>query len=420
MTAYRILGALLHPLLPLYLRRRVAQGKEDMTRIDERKGKATLPRPAGPVLWFHAASMGESLSVIPLIKALSTRYPQMHFLLTTVTITSAKMASQRLPERAFHQFVPLDTPQGMRRFLRHWKPSAAFWVDSELWPNMIHMTQRTGCPLFLINARISERSMRRWFRLRSLAQAMLSSFSMILAKSEEDARRFRNLGAEQVEVRGNLKFSSPPLEADSRITGEILARIGDRPVWLSASTHRGEEAIIAAVHQTLKESFPSLLTIIVPRHSNRGDEIVQGLQESGLRVAQRSKEEDILSETDLYVADTMGELGVFYRISGIVFIGGSLVPHGGQNPFEPARLDCAILYGPHMENFTEFCVELEAVQGAIRVANQAELAARVGDLLRDHDREEALAQAAMKAVERHQDVTERIVEALVPYLEKIA
>ena len=386
----------------------------------ERFGKASLPRPQGRLFWFHAASMGESLSVIPLIKELRQRYPEARILLTTVTVTSARMVASRLPEGAFHQFAPLDTPQAMRRFLAHWKPDAAFWVESELWPNMVTMTGNTGCPLFLLNARISERSMKRWFRLRTLAQTMLDAFSLILAKNEEDARRFRNLGALRVDVKGNLKFSAPPLEADSKITGEIISRIGDRPVWLAASTHPGEETIVASVHQSLKESFPSLLSIIVPRHSSRGDEIAAGLRDSGLSVSQRSREEDIQPETDIYVADTMGELGVFYRIAGIVFIGGSLVAHGGQNPFEPARLDCAILYGPHMENFHEFCTELEAMQGAVRVVSSAELTARVGDLLRDHDREEKLAQAAMKTVQNNQQVTGRVLEALAPYLDKRA
>jgi len=416
-TLYRIVTFLLHPLLPLYLKERARRGKEDLSRMGERFGRVTLPRPPGRLFWFHASSMGESLSVLPLIKELSARYPDTRFLLTTVTVTSARMAAQRLPEAAIHQFAPVDTPQALRRFLAQWKPDAAFWVESELWPNMVLMTKKTGCPLFLINARISERSMKRWFRFRMLAQAMLESFTLILAKSEEDARRFRNLGAEHVEVKGNLKFSAPPLEADSKVTGEILSRIGDRPVWLAASTHPGEEAIVASIHQRLKESFPTLLSIVVPRHSRRGDEIASGLRESGLVAAQRSKQEDILPETDIYVADTMGELGVFYRIAGIVFIGGSLVPHGGQNPFEPARLDCAILYGPHMENFTEFCVELEAVQGAVRVASATELGARIGDLLRDHDREEALAKAAMKAVAQNQQVTQKVLESLAPYLD---
>lgn len=417
---YRILTCLLHPLLPLYLKRRARKGKEDVSRMGERFGRASLPRPGGRLFWFHAASMGESLSVIPLIKELRAKYPDARILLTTVTVTSARMVASRLPEGAFHQFAPLDTPQAMRRFLAHWKPNAAFWVESELWPNMVTMTGKTDCPLFLLNARISERSMKRWFRLRTLAQAMLDAFTLILAKSEEDARRFRNLGAQQVEVKGNLKFSAPPLEADSRVTGEILSRIGDRPIWLAASTHPGEETIIASAHQSLKESFPSLLSIIVPRHSSRGDEIAEGLRDSGLSVSQRSKEEDIQPETDIYVADTMGELGVFYRIAGIVFIGGSLVAHGGQNPFEPARLDCAILYGPHMENFHEFCAELEAMQGAVRVASPAELTARVGDLLRDHDREEKLAVAAMKTVQNNQQVTGRVLEALASHLDKHA
>lgn len=416
---YRFLTFLIHPLLPLYLKRRAGKGKEDPSRIGERLGCPSVPRPSGKLLWFHAASVGEAMSVLPLIRSMSQQYPEARFLLTTVTVTSARISAQRLPEAAVHQFAPLDTPQALRRFLKHWKPDTAFWVESELWPNMLLMTKKTGCPLFLINARISERSMKRWFRLRSLAQAMLESFTLILAKSETDARRFRNLGAERVEVKGNLKFSAPPLEADSKTVGAMLSQIGDRPVWLAASTHAGEETLVASVHQGLKESFPSLLTIIVPRHNQRGEEIADGLRAGGLQIALRSKQEELTPETDIYIADTMGELGVFYRIAGVVFIGGSLVPHGGQNPFEPARLDCAILYGPHMENFTEFCDELEAAQGAVRVHNATELSARIGDLLRDPHREEELAKAALKAVQRNQEVTGRVLETLTPHLDGV-
>ncbi len=417
---YRSLSFIAHMFLPLYLRVRAWRGKEDPSRMQERFGRASLPRPHGTLLWFHAASMGEALSVIPLIRRIGETYPDVRFLLTTVTVTSAKMAVERLPNTAVHQFTPVDTPQSIRRFLKHWKPDMALWVESELWPNMILMTEKTGCPMFLLNARISERSMRRWFRFRNVASTMMRAFTLILAKSETDARRFKNLGATRVEQRGNLKFSAPPLEANSKATGELVAQTGDRPLWLASSTHPGEETIVASVHQSLKESFPALLSIIVPRHSHRGDDIVAGLKDSGLQVAQRSHKEPITQETDIYVADTMGELGLFYRVAGIVFMGGSLVPHGGQNPFEPARLDCAILYGPHMDNFTEFCMELEAVQGAIRVPSAAELGAHVSDLLRDHDWEEEIARAAYKAVQDNQQVIEQVLEALRPYLDAVS
>ena len=361
--------------------------------------------------------MGEATSIVPLIRQLLERYPDLHILLTTVTVTSARNIAHRLPEKAFHQFAPIDTPSAIRRFLAHWNPDTAFWVESEFWPNMMLMTRKSGCRMCLLNARISQQSAERWYQLRPLIQMMLESFELILAKSDRDAARLKNLGAYQVEVKGNLKFSSPALEADPKVTSDIVQVVGDRPRWLAASTHPGEEAMMAEMHQQLKESFPSLLTVIVPRHADRGGEIARELRNKGLKVARRSKEEPIDNDTDIYLADTMGELGIFYRLSGIVFIGGSLVAHGGQNPFEPARLDCAILYGPHMENFTEFCQELESAEGAVRIQNTDELAVRIDDLLRDHDRQEKLAEAAFLAVKAKEKVIDDVLEAICPLID---
>lgn len=419
LSLYRLLASLLHPVLPLWLGRRARRGKEDTARLGERFGVTSLPRPAGKLLWFHAASMGEALSVLPLMQRIGQVYPRVRFLLTTVTVTSARLAETHLPEGAAHQFAPVDTPQAIRRFLDHWRPDMAFFVDSELWPHMLHMTRQTGCPMFLLNARMSERAARRWRYCPPLVRAMLGNFTLILAKSTEDAARFRRLGAERVEMKGNLKFSVPPLAADARITEALRTRIGDRPLWLAASTHPGEETMIASVHQALKQEFPALLTLLVPRHSRRGDAIAAELRASGVRVARRGAGEEIRSDTDIYLADTMGELGVFYRLAGIVFIGGSLAAHGGQNPFEAARLDCAILYGPHMENFTEFCAALEAARGAITVRSATELAARVEALLHDPDRRNALAHAAAGAVRNTQHVLQDVLAALDPSLKEL-
>ncbi len=414
---YLSLSLLIAPLLPLWLRVREKQGKEDGQRRNERVGAAGLPRPQGKLIWFHAASMGESSSVLPLIKSLREMYPDMFILLTTVTVTSARHVATRLPEGALHQFAPVDTPQAVRKFLHHWRPDMAVWVESELWPNMIFTAHARGIPLVLLNARISARSFARWQTFRSFVQRMLSCFALIQAQSEEDAARLRNLGAQHVSMPGNLKFSAPALEADSRLTGEIVSIIGDRKTWLASSTHPGEEAIIGKAHLQLREQFPNVLTIIVPRHNTRGDEIARELSVLGCRVAQRSKGEAITNDTDIYLADTMGELGIFYRLAGIVFVGGSLVPHGGQNPFEPARLDCAILYGPHMENFKEFCAELEAHEATRKVRHERDLVEYVAELLRDHDKQELLAQRALEAARDKQEVLTRVQEALRPLIE---
>ena len=382
----------------------------------ERVGKAKLPRPEGKLVWFHAASMGESSSVVPVIKRLLEQHPEVKVLLTTVTVTSAKNIGENLPEGALHQFAPVDTPLAMKRFLEHWKPDVAFWVESEFWPNMMTMTHEHGCPMVLLNARVSRRSFRRWQKFRASIEQLLNMFTMILAKSEEDASRLRNLGADtqKVSVQGNLKFSAPALEADPKLTSEILGQIGGRRIWLAASTHAGEEDMMADVHQSVKATYGDLLTVIVPRHSRRGKEIATSIEKKDMRVALRSRGDEITSGTDVYVADTMGELGIFYRLAGIVFIGGSLVPHGGQNPFEPALLDCTILYGPYMDNFKEFCHELEVVHGAVLVKNETELAARVDELLRDQSRQEDIAQAALNAVCAKQTVIDDVLASLEP------
>lgn len=416
LAIYRIFSWLASLIVPVIILVRIYGKKEDKTRVAERFGRASVPRPDGNVVWIHAASMGESLSVLPVIQKLITDNPSIHVVLTTVTLTSARTIAPKLPARTFHQFAPVDLPWATARFVRHWKPDLAIWVESEFWPNQMLSMHKTEKPMVLINARISEHSAGNWRRAPYAIRTLLSCFRIILAKSEEDARRLKNLGAQHVSCVGNLKFSSPALDADPKVTSEILSLIGDRPVWVAASTHPGEEDMVGDVHRLLREKFPRVLTLIVPRHNIRGNEIAAQLSLKKLRVSQRSKQETISEETDIYLADTMGELGIFYRLAEIVFIGGSLVPHGGQNPFEPARLDCAVLYGPHMENFTEFCAELEAVGGAALVKDSNDLAEKVEALLRDHEKQDDMANAALEIVKGKQDVLENVIKELQPYL----
>ncbi len=411
---YRIASYFIMPFLPFYLRWRVKQGKEEPLRMKERFGKASLPRPDTPLIWVHAASMGESQSVMPLVRRWAEAFPQVHILMTTVTVTSARHVVTRLPENAFHQFAPLDTPLAIRRFLKHWQPDMACFVDSELWPNMIVTIHAFGIPLALLNGRISDSSAQRWHKVRAFSEQLLQCFTHIFAKSDEDTRRFANLGAVNPVSFGNMKFSSPPLPSDSKLMGELIGEIGGRPVWLAASTHEGEEIMIGEIHSHLQEAFPGLLSIIVPRHNTRGDTIREALEMQELRVVQRSRKETIKAHTDVYIADTMGELGIFYRMASIVFIGGSLVPHGGQNPLEAARLDCAILYGAHMDNFREFCTELEQAGAAIPVRDQSHLRESLETLLRDQGKQDEMAQAALDVVERNKHVIDHIHEALSP------
>lgn len=413
---YRTLSTLASPLVRLWLMQRQKQGKEDASRLRERLGYAAFPRPAGPLVWFHAASVGESNSVLPFIQHIAVSYPGVNILVTTGTTTSAALLGNKLPERAFHQFVPVDTPGAVSRFLSHWKPDLVFWVESELWPNLVLETQRRGCKQVLINARMSEKSYVNWQRFPGLAERMLLGFTCCFAQTAQDAERLSALGAKDVRYFGNLKFDAPPLSADAREVGKLVSMVGERPLWVAASTHPGEEEKLAKVQQKLKKQHPGLITIIVPRHANRGSDLSAMLEGQGLKVAQRSKEEPIEDDTDIYIADTMGELGIFYRIAGIVFMGGSLVDHGGQNPLEAARLDCAILTGPYTQNFSEICKELASKGGLLRVKDSDDLQAQLHLLLKDHARQEEVAQAAIAAVGEMKGPLDHILECIQPLL----
>lgn len=415
---YRLLTLLATPFVYLYLLKRRAMGKEHASRMGERFGKASFPRPQGALIWVHAASVGEAHSIVPLIRCLTEQFPQASVLLTTGTVTSAQLMDAKLPERAYHQFVPVDTWPAVARFLNHWKPDVAIWTESELWPNLVTLTESGGCAMALLNARMSPKSYEMWTKFESVIRPLVRAFDIICPQSDEDAQHYARFGARNVQMLGNLKHDVPPLPADSKAMAALLAQIGDRPVWIAASTHNGEESLIAEAHGKLSNDHPSLLTIIAPRHADRGPKIAAELTEKGFTTVLRSRGEAIDEITDIYIADTMGELGIFYRIAGIVFVGGSLVPHGGQNPLEPARLDCALITGPHTHNFISICNELEERNALLRVQNVSELVTEVGMLLRDHGRQEQVAHAALALAQEKQGVLERVLAALKPLLEK--
>lgn len=415
---YTILTFIASPVIELYLLKRKKNGKEDVKRFPERFGYAVVPRPDGTLVWIHAASVGEALSVLPIINKLSESHRNVNFLLTTGTTTSAKLVENRLPQRVFHQYVPVDTPLAVKRFLKHWQPNLALWVESELWPNLVVQTS-TKCPMILVNGRISDKSYLTWQRYKSLGKELLEQFALTLPQSKLDAERFVNLGAKNVKYLGNIKYDAPALSSDSKKMAELVSQIGERPLWLAASTHNNEEQKIASIHKELKEDCPNLLTIIAPRHPKRAAEILQDIKAIGLSVAVRSKAQPIEGDTDIYIADTLGELGIFYRLVPIVFIGGSLVNNGGQNPLEAARLDCSIVYGLHMENFMEIKHEMEQAGAAICVNNQSDLQQAVHELMRKPQKQEALVKAAHKVVDSKAGVLDAYVEQIDTYLNKV-
>ncbi len=411
LTAYRLATRALGPALPLLLALRMRRGKEDARRLTERCGIPSLDRPDGKLVWIHAASVGESLSVLPLIDRLIAA--GLHVLITTGTVTSAHLMEERLPEGAIHQFAALDHPDYTARFLDYWKPDLAVWVESEFWPNLIVSAHERGIPLALVNARITQRSFEGWQRFPRFIANLLGRFSLLLAQDEASARRLEGLGAHAVGTPGNLKHDAAPLTADDAKLATLRDAIGGRPVWIATNTHEGEEQVAADAHLALASAHPGLLTLIVPRHPARGATIATELKKRGLAVAQRSLGDAITPATDVYLADTLGELGIFYRLADIAFIGGTLTNTGGHNPFEPARLHAALIAGPSDFNFAESYSSFEKADAMIRIDDAASLANAVARLLDDGLERKRRCDAAEAIASTSSGATDRTATALL-------
>ncbi|HYC05206.1 MAG TPA: 3-deoxy-D-manno-octulosonic acid transferase [Azospirillaceae bacterium] len=413
-TLYRGLTHLAGPGVRLLLRRRLRRGKEDAARLGERLGAPGLPRPPGRLVWLHAASVGESLALLPLVDRLLARGAAV--LVTTGTVTSAGLMARRLPKGALHQYVPVDLPGAVGRFLDHWRPDLALWIESEFWPNLLAGVRRRGIPAALVNARLSARSHANWRRAPRTAARLLSAFRLALAQTEETAARLRGLGLADVRCVGNLKYSADPLPADAGELARLALAVGDRPAWVFSSSHEGEEEVAADVHAALAARLPGLLTVLVPRHPDRADAVAGLLEERALTVARRSLGQVPAPGTDVFLGDTLGELGLFYRLAPLAVVGGSFVPVGGHNPVEPALLGAGVLYGPHMHNFAEMAAELEATGSARRVADASALAAMLAGLLADGGARANMAAAGRAVAERNRQAADRIMEALAPLL----
>jgi 3-deoxy-D-manno-octulosonic-acid transferase len=422
---YRAATEVLTPVLPAVIRYRERQGKEDGARRRERLGIASLARPEGELVWLHAASVGETNAVLPLIAELRQRRPDRRFLLTTGTVTSAALARARLTPSDIHQYAPLDAPKYVARFLEHWRPNLAALTESEIWPNTILACQERNIPIALVNARMSDRSYRRWRKSRRVARALFSRIRLILAQNERLARRFRELGGRTVTTAGNLKVDAPALPVSEAALSELRDQIGQRHVLLAASTHPGEDEIVLEAFQLLRAMLPDLLLIVAPRHPARGRALEQMATAANLRCTKRRggdasdsvAMDPITPETDVYVANTVGELGLFYSLAQVSFIGGSLVERGGQNPMEAIHFSSAVLTGPSQFNFRDAYRELGRRHGMIEVSDAAGLAAAVKHLLTDatafeqqlHDAAEGLA-AMVGALA----VTADALDALLP------
>jgi 3-deoxy-D-manno-octulosonic-acid transferase len=414
LRVYRKLSSAMMPLAPALMKQRLKQGKEDPARIGERRGLSKDVRPTGPLVWIHGASVGEVLAAAALIEKL--RELNLRILLTSGTVTSADIVAKRFPADVIHQYVPYDSPRYVARFLDHWQPSLALFIESDLWPNLILSSAARRLPMVLINGRMSQRSFPRWSRMSGTISALLGKFEVCLAQSQADAERFTALGSRNVVTTGNLKLDVPAPPADPARLERLMAVTRGRPIIVAASTHPGEEEILLQVHRSLAGFFPQLLTVIVPRHPDRGEAIARTIAAAGLHAGLRSREELPTAATDVYVADTMGELGLFYRLAPIVFMGGSLVAHGGQNPIEAVKLGASIVHGPHVFNFTDVYEALDRAGGARQADTQEALVKQLGQLLADPAACETTAAAAGRVVEQLGGALERTLTALEPYL----
>ncbi len=394
---YRRFSQFTAPAVDLWLAHRRKQGKEDGARFRERHGHASQTRPDGRLAWAHAASIGEALAVLPLAERLVAE--GLNVLITSGTVTSAEILAKRLGTGMMHQYVPIDRPGAVRRFLDHWRPDVAIWVESELWPNLVLGTAARKIPMVMVNARMSERSAKRWRSMPRLIAPLLGAFSAVLAQSAADSKRLQALGATSASLGGNIKYDAPPLPVNEAALQRLSLDLGARPHWLAASTHPGDEAAAADAHSALAGNVPGLLTLIAPRHPARTADIADMLRARGITPAIRSQGDHIAADTEIYIADTLGEMGLLYRAVGTVFVAGSLANHGGHNPVEPALLSNALLAGPDMRNFDDACVALQDAGGITRVARADALADALRPLLNDAERRQQQADAALAAAQ---------------------
>ncbi len=414
LTLYRYAGAAAFPLMGPYVAWRASKGKEDKGRSKERYGIAGYERPDGPLIWFHAASVGETIAIVPLVRTILSY--GVNIVLTTGTVTSAKVVRERLGNSVIHQYVPLDIKPAVSRFLNHWRPDLAIIAESEIWPMTILELGARNIPQVLVNGRMSDKSFASWTKRASLAEALFENFSHVVAQSEIDGERFRTLGARPVSVSGNLKVDTPPPPVDERALRVLRRQIGARPTWAAVSTHDGEEKMAAEIHAALRKRHPGLLTVVVPRHPARADELASGIGAMGLRLVRRSSGEPVAADTDILLGDTIGEMGLYLRLTEIAFVGRSLTSTGGQNPLEPAMLDTAILAGCNVQNFREAYKNLIDAGGAKLVRDRNMLAGAVNYLLANHEARKGMMTAAATTVENMRGALAATMKALEPFI----
>ena len=414
LAVYLAVSSGLEPLARRILRRRIAAGKEDPERSEERIGRPGMPRPEGEIIWMHSASVGEVVSILRVVEMIGKLRPDLRFLITTGTLSSARLLLRRMPRRTVHQFLPYDVRSAVEGFLDHWRPSLGIWTESELWPALICETHRRRIPLLFVNARMSRKSYRRWRWIPGFSASLLRRFRAALVQDSETGRYLRRLGLprDRIEVTGSLKMGAGMLPHDCRAEAAFAQACGDRQIWLAASTHSGEEEIVADAHALVEERQKGTLLIVVPRHPERGGEVAGMLSARGFRVRCRSTGELPDADDQIYVADTLGELGLWYRVAPVSFVGGSMVKSGGHNPYEPALLESAIVHGPHVSNFSQDFGRLESAGATMRVTSVRELADAI-DRVRDPELTKRMTRAALGVCADGDAIVKRAVEAIL-------
>lgn len=416
---YRIFTIILGPFLPLVLKYRCLINKEDPTRVREKLGITEKLRPDGKVIWIHAASVGEAQSAMILIARILEKQSDTNILLTTGTKTSAELMEQRLPANAFHQYYPLDHPTYIQKFLGHWKPDAALWMESELWPNMLFALKERDIRSILVNARLSKKSFKRWKRNENFAKDILSTFDKILCQTEKEKTHFDYFLPGKAVATGNIKYSALPLTYNEEELLKLQNLLRDQPFWVYASTHAGEEELACEIHQEIVKTIPDLLTIIIPRHPDRRENIQKTINSYKLDVTFRT---DILFlprlQDDIYVADTMGELGMFYKLSPVVCIGRSFSSDGGggHNPIEAAQLNCAILTGPNVQNLQEIYDDMIEEKVIQQVETKADFVKKLEHLLKNPKEQTYWQYRALDYIKKRRNVIGNIVKEIEPLI----
>lgn len=417
LSAYRMLGSAAYPFIGTYISYRASRGKEERARRRERYGKTLIARPQGPVIWAHAASVGESVAMAPLIESIAAT--GIHIVMTTGTVTSAKLVADQLGNQVIHQYAPLDLQPAVNNFLDHWKPDLVIGCESEIWPATVLSLGTRHIPQVLVNGRLSDRSFASWQKRPELAEALFENFAHVIAQSELDGERFRTLGARPVSVSGNLKVDTAPAPADPQVLAAFQHQIGGRRTWAAISTHDGEEEIAAEVHQMLKVRYPRLVTIIVPRHPNRAEAIEAMLAEKGLKVAARSRGDVIEADTDILLGDTIGEMGLYLQLTEVAFIGNSLTKEGGHNPLEPAVMGTAVLTGKNVQNFRDSFQRLIKNGGARVVKDRNMLAGAINFLFNNPEHLNTMIRAGADTVKDMRGALNRTLNSLEPFIQPL-